>query len=300
MSGVKIPFGYDSNQNQVSILNYLSFGRPNPIFCGGKSCEAELKYVSASQRIGKLKTTQVPTYFRLAKYENHSVICSFATKGKQVIDAAGSSNKIIMALNNGSRVFRIHLMDDKDQAKMEGKENDFLKKHNHDTVKRIYRTHGRKLPYVNNLNGLFNLYEYGRKNPTFRQSIFVMVDKEKLRWDEFFFDVKHYDELQQKVVANGTVKAAVIGHVQQVNFSTPTRRFYSAEFLPKRQGQGNNIYPVARLKFGLSHNFITPGKKVLCFGSFKLEHDLSKRVVSNHKGYELVMGLAAPYQWLEI
>ncbi|MFZ6039752.1 hypothetical protein ACOV11_04495 [Vibrio natriegens] len=300
MSGVKIPFGYDSNGNQVTILNYLAFGRPSPIFCGGKHCIAELEYVSASQRVGKSRTTQVPAYFRLAKYELHSVTCSFATKGKQVINAAGSSNEILTALANGSRVFRIHLMDDKDQAKMKGKEHDFLKKHNHDTVKRTYRTRGKKLPYVNNLNGLFDLYEYGRKNPTKRQSIFVVVDKEKIRWDDFFFDVKHYDALHKKVVKNGPVKAAVIGQIRQVSFSTPTRGFHSAEFLPKLQSTGNNIYPVARLKFGLSHSFITPGKKVLCFGSFKLETDLAKRVVPCNTGHELVMGLAAPYQLLEI
>ncbi|MBY8067936.1 hypothetical protein [Vibrio furnissii] len=300
MSGVKIPFGYDSNRNQVTILNYLPFGRPDPIFCGGKGCEAELEYVSASQRVGKSKTTQVPAYFRLAKYENHAVTCSFATKGKQVIDAAGSTNEVLTALANGSRVFRIHLMDDKDQVRMKGKENDFLKNHTHDTVKRTYRVRGRKLPYVNNLNGLFDLYEYGRKNPTMRQSIFVMVDKEKLRWDEFFFDVKHYDELHQKILASGTVKAAVIGHVNKVNFISSTRPFSSAELSPKLQGKGNNIYPIARLKFGLSHRFINPGTKVLCFGSFKLEHDVSKRIVPSNRGHELVMGLAAPYQWLEI
>ncbi|WCP70205.1 hypothetical protein LYZ37_23880 (plasmid) [Vibrio tubiashii] len=112
--------------------------------------------------------------------------------------------------------------------------------------------------------------------------------------------MKHYDELHQKVLANGTVKAAVIGQVNKVNFSTSTGRFSLAEFSPKFQGKGNNIYPIARLKFGLNHNFITPGKKVLCFGSFKLEHDVSKRIVPSNRGHELVMGLAAPYQWLEI
>ena len=83
-----------------------------------------------------------------------------------------------------------------------------------------------------------------------RQSIFVMVDKEKLRWDEFFFDVKHYDQLHQKVLANGTVKAAVIGQVNKVNFSTPTRRFSSAELSPKFQREHSLVRPSDLHKIG--------------------------------------------------
>ncbi|GGB55206.1 hypothetical protein GCM10011502_30200 [Oceanisphaera marina] len=280
MSGVKIPYSYDSKGNEVTILDYFSLGKPHPIFCGGNDCKAELVYVSASQRVGKNKITQVPAYFRLAKYENHSISCSFETCGKKVIDAAGSSNEVAVALANGMRVFRIHLMDEKDQSDMEKKESNFLNNHTHDTVKRTYRKRGCNLPYVNSLSGLLELYNYGRENSAVRSSIFVMIDKKKTQWEDFFFDVKHYDILHKKVLVNGPVKAAIVGNVKRVSFSTPQRKFSSAEFSPKINKYGQSIYPVARLKKGLSHNFINPGAKVLCFGSFKLESDSFKRISS--------------------
>ncbi|MDN3685574.1 hypothetical protein QW180_26475 [Vibrio sinaloensis] len=83
MSGVKIPFGYDSNRNQVTIFELPTFLEDRiQYIVVEKGCEAELEYVSASQRVGKSRTTQVPAYFRLAKYEDHSITCSFCYKRK--------------------------------------------------------------------------------------------------------------------------------------------------------------------------------------------------------------------------
>lgn len=295
MSGVKIPYACDIVGNQITIVNFKSSGRPKPIFCGGKGCHAELQYVSASQRVNKSGVTQVPAYFRLAQHHNHATACSFLTRGSFVINAEVATNEVSKALANGTRSFRIHLMDAQDHSKMKKKENAFVQNHSHDSTKRTYSVRGNKTPHINNLNSLLELYEYGKNNPAEQRKIMIFIDKLKLSWDEFFYAQNRYHQLYNKILNTGNVKTAVIGTIKEIHFRSPTRKFASVEMYQSR----DKVSPVARLRKSLNHRFITPGKKVLCFGSFNIEHNKKAQVNSMNSNHELVMFIAEKSQWLE-
>lgn len=300
MSGVKIPFALDIKGNKVSISDYYKLGAPQPIFCGGKDCGALLNHVSEFKREGKNGSQHIPAHFRLAKNIDHADHCIYKSSGNHNISVDLSDQDVIAALKRGDDLFRIHIVDNDDKRKIELRENDFVHSNKINSVKRDYRPKGKTSTYIKTVRSLKEIYLYGLNNPAARSKIQLLVNGEKRSWRDFFYSIKQYETLKQKIKNEGVVKAAVIGRVNALIFPKKHNPFEHVEFHPQRRNSGPDNYPVIKLTKSMSSKSFKFGSSILFYGGFSLEINPQKKIISSAVGDEIKTIVSSESQIIEI
>jgi len=267
MSGIRITQAIDNNQILINVTAFNSSVNPYPLKCPDPNCSAHLVYVKSHIRRYVNKTLHIPAFFRLEKNFTHDKFCQYGTSGLDTIYAGDSSHDISRALAKGNKLFRIHILDVDDIAKISKKAAAVQANPPSDTTDRVYVKRGRKAPYVKNMDSLREIYEYGKANPNQRNTIKIVTGTSTVTWSDFFYETAQLDRLSTYLQ---TVKIAQVAVIMKVHVArTPLAKFNHRQFIegsPMRVKGGPNIYPTIQLGnvtpqlFPLSSNVMVLGK----------------------------------------
>lgn len=275
MSGIKITYAIDSNGLAITAD---AFNKNHyPLKCPDPRCSAQLEHVTGYKRESYGKQQFIPDFFRLEKGFDHDDQCKYKSIGLNSLLVNDSTAEVQLALLRGEQTFRIHLMDNHEQAILKNKQATFQANPPSDTTKRRYRKKGNIAPYVRNIDSLFEIYKFGVQNPNLRQVIEIVVGKQKMLWADFFFSTHHLGTLLNKIRKDGVVQAALIITSNMISFpSARHNQFCFIEFFPKRFVLGPAIFPVVKLSKSINTNAFTPQTRYLVFGRFDVPSPMER------------------------
>lgn len=154
--------------------------------------------------------------------------------------------------------------------------------------------------YVKTIDNLYEIYEYGVRNPTERTKIELIANKTTISWCDFFFSTKHLPKLLSRIHNENDVQAAII--VNSYLISAPSHRhnnFRFIEFYPYNFSNGNKIVPVVRLSKSISAQKFKTNTKYLIYGRFK-ETPLKKKFTLIYPSIEIATMIDADANFHEI
>lgn len=271
MSGIKIPYALDANQNRIFAKDIANTGFQSPLKCSGNGCEAILKFVKGYKRESYGKTQFIPSFFRLEKGFDHFDFCKFKTSGNDVLNVKSSDADVKSALLRGEDLFRIHILETEDKKILDGREGVFSVNPPSDTTKREYKPRGKKSTYVKTINSLLDIYQYGLSNPKKRNEIMLLVNGKKVLWIDFFFSTSHLGALRRKIIKEGMVKAAVISTVNVIGFpNLKLGGFRFIECYPLLHKNGRGTFATIKLTKSMNSNVFSCNQRVLYYGTFSI------------------------------
>ncbi|MBT0387181.1 hypothetical protein ABN085_15005 [Morganella morganii] len=268
MSGIRITQAIDNNHTLIDVITFNPRVNPSPLTCPDKNCSAHLVYVNGYIRRSYGKTQHIPAFFRLEKGYLHDELCQYGTSGLEIIHANDSSHDIHRALTRGDNIFRLHILDADDIAKIRIKAAAMQANPPSDTTDRIYVRKGKKAPYVKNMVSLREIYDYGKANPHQKNTIKIVTGTNTVKWSEFFYETSQLDKLSAYL---HTVKMAQVAVIIKVNVvRIPMEKFgnrYFIEGAPKKRKGKPDLYPTIQLG-NVTPDLFPLGKNVMLLGKF--------------------------------
>lgn len=248
MSGIRITQAIDNNGILISVIAFSSSVNPYPLTCPDSNCSAHLVYVKGHIRRSYNKTLHIPAFFRLEQDFTHNEFCQYGTSGLDTIYASDSSHNISRALAKGNKTFRIHILDADDVTRLRKNAAAAQATPPSDTTDRVYVKKGKKEPYVKNMQGLREIYEYGKANPNLRNTIKIVTGTSTVTWSDFFYETSQLDQLSTYLQTVSIAQVAVIMKVHVAR--TPLPKFGNRQFIegsPMKIVGGPNVYPTIQL-----------------------------------------------------
>lgn len=271
VSGIRITQAIDNSGVLIDVIDFHSGVHCYPLTCPGQNCSAQLVYVKSYIRRSYGKTQHIPAFFRLEKGYVHNEFCQYGTSGVDPIYAGDSSHDIRSELAKGSHIFRLHILDLDDIAKIRQKAIEMQESPPSDTKDRVYMRRGRKAPYVKNMLSLMEIYNYGKTNPDLKETIKIVTGTGTVKWSDFFYETNQLDNLSTYLETVAIAQVAVIIKVNVVR--TPIPKFGNKRFIegsPKRKKGMPNLYPTIQLVENIAPSLFPLSGNVMILGKFSI------------------------------
>lgn len=144
--------------------------------------------------------------------------------------------------------------------------------------------------YVKTCGDLARLYIFGKEHPQEREQLKIRVNRDTLKWNDFFFGIEQYHHFRHRLSMDKYVNAAICLKITRQVFSGVIDDFEYLECKAKKV-KGISIYPIIRVSKKLKSLKIDFDKEYLVYGKFRLRKADEPKVGNKHHAVEFMTTL---------